>query len=311
MRVLSPTKERPMARHFHDIQNGSCLLKIQGLRDSVKMAEKRLAEYILDNPEHVTTLTMEQLADSSASSYATIYRFVKKLGYPGFKEFKSSLIHNVAKNDATGDGGDKDILSFFELGRKTSIPDICSTAQSFFVQTIRECISIVDPAVFEEAVDMLLAADKIFFIGTGTSYISSLYAHSKFMRIGLNCSHEAEMIFGRLQASLLNENDVLFAISSSGRSQAVVETARVAKNNGAKVIGLSDFAISPLTKLSTLNLHTTPRSVAESSMAMDFPLIVGQIVILDILYLRCSAKLGDPAREAYIKTKIEAEREKK
>ncbi len=130
---------------------------------------------------------------------------------------------------------------------------------------------MVDSSVLEKAAAMLLSARKIFFIGAGTSHISSLYAHMKFFRIGLNCAHESIMTFSRLQASLLGKEDVLFAISSSGRSRSIVEAARVARSNSAKVIGLSDFAISPLTRLSTLNLHTAPRSGVESSSAMDFP----------------------------------------
>lgn len=298
-----------MTPDFINIQNGSCLLRIQGLRDSVKPAEKRLAEYILDNPERVTALTMEQLAENSASSYATIYRFVKKLGYPGFKEFRNSLIHSIAKGEGSSDLNDA--LNFFEIARVPDVPAICSTTQAFFNQTVTECVSIVDPNVVEEAADMLLAADRIFFVGVGTSYISALYAFSRFVRIDLNCSHEALVTMGRLRTSLLKETDVLFAISSSGRSREVVDLARLARDNGAKVIGLSDFAISPLTKLSTVNLHTTPRSSVGSPMSMAFPLIVGQIVIIDILYLRCSAKIGEPAREAYLKTKIEAEKEKR
>ncbi len=91
-------------------------MRIQGLRDSVKIAERRLADYILDNSEYVTSLTMEELATRSSSSYATIYRFVKKLGYSGFKDFKSSLIHSVAKNEIAGAGAGKNKLSCFEVG---------------------------------------------------------------------------------------------------------------------------------------------------------------------------------------------------
>lgn len=291
-----------------NLLDGNCLLKIMGMRDSGKNAERKLANYLLDNTGRVAGLTMEQLAGGSSASYATIYRFIKKLGYPGFKEFKSSLIHSIAKNDLQDDLEDR--LSSLQVADMTSIPAIWTSVRSFFNKVVNDCSSIVDPKALEAAADLLLAANSVCFIGVGTSYVSALYAYSKFMRVGVNCSHEPGPLFFKMRAELMKRSDVLFAISSSGRTQDVVGAAGTARANGVKVIALSDYAVSPLTKLADVNLYTTPRNV-EAFLSIELPLIVGQIAILDVLFLRCSAKLGEPARDAYNKTRIEVDKEKK
>ena len=79
-----------------ELQNfkGGCLIKIEALLDSLKSAESRLADYILKHPEEVTRLTIQELQDKSGSSYATIFRFCKKAGYLGYKDFKKSYCMN-------------------------------------------------------------------------------------------------------------------------------------------------------------------------------------------------------------------------
>ena len=59
----------------------------------------------------------------------------------------------------------------------------------------------------------------------------------------------------------MSDKDVLFAISSSGRTGNIIEAANLANENKVTVISLTDFAVSPLTKISDLNLHTTPGCV--------------------------------------------------
>lgn len=287
-----------------DLHNGNCILKITGIRDSLKAAERRLAEYVLHNPDQAVRLTMEELAVAASSSYATIYRFVKRLGFSGFKEFKASLVGSMVRGDTI-----EDQLNSLKIDKTTPTERICADIYDFSCRIIKDCVSIIDTKIIDQAVELMLKANAVFFIGTGTSYISALYAYCKFFRLGFNCSHEPSPTFFQMRCALMTGNEVLFAISSSGRTKTIVDAVKIARNNNVQVIGLSDFAISPLTRLSNINLHTTPRN-AGAYMNIDLPLLIGQITIIDILHLCCCARLGDKARRAYATTKTEVDKEK-
>jgi len=112
-----------------------------------------------------------------------------------------------------------------------------------------------------------------------------------------------------MKVALLNKGDVLFVISSSGRTKEIVDCAQLAKNNHITVISLSDFAISALTKVSDINLFTTPRNT-NMFLNIDMPLIIGQITLIDILYSCCFAQNSEMASELYGKTKASADSEK-
>lgn len=102
-------------------------------------------------------------------------------------------------------------------------------------------------------------------------------------RLKLNCSFDTDIIISKMKASVMKKDDVLFVISSSGRTKPIVETAKIAKQNGASIITLCDFLQSPLSEISDINICTTIRN-SNKYLDMDFPLIQGQITIIDILY---------------------------
>ena len=190
-----------------------------------------------------------------------------------------------------------------------SLEDICQSVYRFFIRSLEESLSILDYAIIEQAVNQLIAAKTICFIGAGTSGISARYAYSRFFRIGLSCVFEADATLYRMRVATLRPGDLLFAISSSGRSSDIVNCAITAQKNGVTVISLSDFAVSPLTKNSDINLFTTPRN-ASLFQNIDMPLVVSQITVIDALYSCCCAKFPQEAAQIYQSTRLLQKEEK-
>lgn len=281
---------------IHIDKRSSCLLKIRGAMNSLAKAEKRVACYICDNPSEVVRLTINELTGLCNSSYATVNRFCRKIGYSGYKEMKADLINDIANNQ------DSDDISDIVVTPDMTTAGICEKVYSLAFKILEDSLSIVDIDVVDKAVEALSNAKRIFFTGTGTSGLSARYAYSKFFRIRLPCYAEEDTTLKKLLVSLTGEGDVLFAISSSGRSRDIVECARIAKCNGATVISLSDFSISPISKISDINLYTTPRNV-NAFLNIDMPLTIGQLAIIDMLYICCCKALGEKAASVYAKTK--------
>ena len=86
-----------------------------------------------------------------------------------------------------------------------------------------------------------------------------------------------------MSSSLLEKGDLLFLFSSSGRTKAVIEAAKIAKTKGVTVVAISDFINTPLCRWADVTICTTVRD-ANKFLDTDFPLIQGQITIIDILY---------------------------
>ena len=99
-----------------------------------------------------------------------------------------------------------------------------------------------------------------------------------------------------MTSSLLKKQDILFLFSSSGRTKAIVDAARIAKKEGITVVAISDFINAPLSHFADINLCTTIRD-ANTFLDIDFPLIQGQVTIVDILYKYLFAKKQKEALE--------------
>ncbi|MDG0813941.1 MurR/RpiR family transcriptional regulator [Cohnella rhizosphaerae] len=286
------------------VSKGGCILRIQSILNNLKSAEHRVANYILDHAELVTAQTMEELAVASDASYSTVDRLCRKLGYTGFREFKASLIYDVINNNNVGT-----IIQNLTVGQETSTQGIAENVYNLAFKVLEDSLAIMNISEIEMVVQQMIKAKKLCFIGAGSSGLCARYAYSRFFRIGLNCASDIDSTLYKMQAALLTEDDLLFVISSSGRTENVVEAARLAKKNGVTVVGLSDYAITPLSKTCDYNLYTTSRN-ANMFLNIDMPLITGQITIIDLLYMCTCVALGEDASRHYEKTITTANQEK-
>ena len=73
-------------------------LQIEGMY----LAERKVAEYILEEPQNTIRLNVTELAEASGVSDATVIRMCKKLGYTGFYQMKICLAEELGRNQMTG-----------------------------------------------------------------------------------------------------------------------------------------------------------------------------------------------------------------
>ncbi|SEJ97647.1 transcriptional regulator, RpiR family [Propionispira arboris] len=62
-------------------------------------AEKRVADYILENSDKVIEMTVSELADASEASNATIVRVCKKCGCKGFHHLKIKMAKETTDSE--------------------------------------------------------------------------------------------------------------------------------------------------------------------------------------------------------------------
>jgi RpiR family carbohydrate utilization transcriptional regulator len=279
-------------------------MKIKALRASLKSAELRLADFILENPDKVSSSTINELEEKSGTSYATIIRFSKKTGFAGFKEFKTSLAKDLNVSATM-----PDVAAGLQIDGADSTEEIVQKTFQSSIKSLQDTLHVLNKAEIDKAVEKILAARQVYIIGTGISSVTAKYAVTRLFRIGLSCVGEDDPTIYKLKAAILQPQDVLIAISSSGRSANIVDAARIARDNNVPIISLCDFAISPLSKISGINLYTTPRNTTQF-YELDVQLLTAQINIIDVLFFCCCTKMGPRAIEMIHKTRLKSDREK-
>jgi len=79
---------------------------IQIHQNNFSKTEKKVAEYILQNPELVETHTIIKIATESNTSTSAVLRFCQSLGFKGYKDFRYEMVQYLHNNHKPLDSTD-------------------------------------------------------------------------------------------------------------------------------------------------------------------------------------------------------------
>ena len=256
-------------------------------------SDKVLIKYIKENIEDVFYKSISQISKESGIGEATITRFSKKMGYSGLQDFKVTLAREISglKNRTIINRSIENDEGVMESARKLFNSNI---------RILENTFNIIDGNDIEKATDMIINAKKVFFIGIGYSGMTAEDSNYKFSRIGFNCmsldsSHNMIMM-----ASLMDEDDVIVAISHSGETDEIIKTVNIAKANGASVISVTEDKSSRLRDISDVNLgYFSGESILETGSISSK---LAQFFIIDLVYTQVVKEKSAEVVERKIKT---------
>ncbi|MBE7052627.1 MAG: MurR/RpiR family transcriptional regulator [Ruminococcaceae bacterium] len=246
-------------------------LQIRLMYDKMGKAERKVADWIAENPGKIISLSIVELAELCACSEATIVRFSKRLGLSGYQELKISLASESGTSSVNTSISEYD--SAYQMFEK-----VCN---DIYISLEKTKKSLNEKSI-DEASKKLCAANKIVIFGLGNSSPVALDASHKFMRAGLNAIAYTDNHMQVIAASHLNENDIAIGISHSGSSKDIVDALKVAKEHGATTITITNEGKSPILKQSDIVLSTSSDETRYNILALNSR--IAQLAIVDTLY---------------------------
>lgn len=271
----------------------SCLYKIEASQPLLSKTERKIAEYIIQNRKEVFTCTAQSLADVIPTSAAAIIRFSKKLGYSGF---------SALKLDLASDPGVSQPLNLLETIQKEDDFSILVKKTKLSNQNILDQIySMINEETFDQIVDKLRSAKRIYLIGDGSSGIVCQDFQQKLLRLGYVAFYHADMHVRISSIHHIDENDVLIAISYSGQTSDIIKTVEYAKKKKCMIITISGMGRSPLQKQSDILLP-----IPKDEREVHFGAISSRIasfVYTDLLYLKLAQSDLQGTKEKLVQTK--------
>ncbi|SDF27972.1 DNA-binding transcriptional regulator, MurR/RpiR family, contains HTH and SIS domains [Fontibacillus panacisegetis] len=238
--------------------------------------ERRLGEYILQDPNSVIHLGITELANMCGISPSTITRFCKTFHFKGFPDFKMKLAGELANNPHSAEAHYQDVIAGNDLGK------IVQAIEANHLASITDTTRLLDMAQLKKAVDVLCAAKRIDLYGIATSSIIAQDFYQKLVRIGKNCTAFADSHMQITAASTLGEGDVALAISYSGETPETIDALRCAKDSGAITISLTQYGNSQLASLADVSLFSS--SLEEGMRRGDMASRIAQLHVIDILF---------------------------
>lgn len=255
-------------------QEKGCLDRIREVYSSLNSAEKKAAQYILENPGDIIHFSITELADSSSVSEATVFRLCNKLGYKGYQQMKINLAGTVVEPIEN---------IHQEIKEKDDMYIIMNKILNANLYSMENTIRINQPEALEKAVDLLVNANQVMFFGMGGSGALANDAHHKFIRTGIRCQSSSDAHWQTMMVSTAGEGDVVIAFSNSGSNRELVDVLEIARRNRVKVISITGNAKSPIAKVSDLVLVSYGKESMFRSEAMESRITA--LLLVDCMYV--------------------------
>jgi DNA-binding MurR/RpiR family transcriptional regulator len=259
--------------------NAALMPLIQGMLPSLKRAQRRIAEAVLDDPEQFVSHSISELAADYGVSAGSIVIFCKSLGLKGFPALKIAIARELSEPV---------LLSGTTLHSQDGVPSILEEVFERHVESLRQTFKLNTTESFETAVKYLLKAKRIVLFSIGLSYpiAYSLYGRLRF--IGLPAFIEFDTHLQLASAAEIKRGDVALAVSVAGSTRETVECLRLAKDRGATTICITNSIGSPLGEVADIPLYAAPSAVKYFQAPLASR--VTQLVLADVLLVLIGQK---------------------
>ena len=259
--------------------NQDILAVIQENMGSFSKGQKRIAHFILESYDKAAFMTASRLGRTVNVSESTVVRFAAELGYDGYPSMQKSLqkmirnrLTSVQRMEVANDRlGDQDVLT-----------SVLQSDQEKLRLTLEES----DRESFEQAVDAILGAKKIYILG-----VRSASAISRFLAFYFNlifdnvCEVSASTVSEVFEQILrAGEGDVLIGVSFPRYSSRTVKAMHYSRERGATVIAITDSEASPMAEAAHITLK------ARSDMASFVDSLAAPLSLVTALIVAVSRK---------------------
>ena len=276
------------------VTGSNLLLDIQISYNQFTKTEKKIAEFIIHNPNQVLFMSITDLADASKVADASVYRFCRTMGLKGYQEFKMKLSLSISPDEAVVRQADNAVLKVDSL--EFSLDNILQN----HITALKETRMMMKPEEIEKIVLMMEEARTIYFFGVGDSLLTAKAARNKFLRISKKVAFIDDHHMQVMMASMADEQDLIFVFSYSGATKDSVEVAKVSKQAGARVVGITRFIKSPLTAHTDILLVCGSNEGPLDGGSMGAKL--SQLYIIDVLFQEYCQRNREISKENRKKT---------
>lgn len=194
--------------------------------------QRKVAQFVLDNPNIVGTHTASEVGRMADVSESTVIRFCYAMDLAGFSELQDKLKEYLVEQGETGEV--KKVMPAKKirnhLGADIVKKDIANISKTF---------NQLNEQDVEEVVHLLHTAEKIHFLGFRQSTPAAFWMYSNVNRLRDHVHfipHEADKIAQQL--AYMDENSLLFIISLDEEYDDMVTTVEIARRKNVKIVAI-------------------------------------------------------------------------
>ncbi len=239
-----------------------------------------IGEFVLNERASLYKYSIQEIADRTHTSKASLVRFAKKLGFTGWREFIKTFIEE--ERYYSSHYSDIDTNYPFEKG--TNSRDIIHKISSLEVECILDTADLLNEKVIDEVVQCLKKAKRIALFGTyPNNSMGELFA-KKMLNIGriIDMPRYGNM---KTYANSLTKNDAAIIISYSGNNPLYdpIVASEILKKRDIPVIAITSAGENNLSRNADYVLNVFSQEEIYSKIS-SFGTETSIIFILNVIF---------------------------
>ncbi|MDA7761429.1 MurR/RpiR family transcriptional regulator [Aquiluna sp.] len=254
---------------------------ISQVRPAMRPAQKKVADFVLKNPEKAASSTISELSKAVGISTASVVRFCEDIEFSSFTAFRLAVSVASEQRRVAREifAIDRD-----EIDPNDSMHEVVAKTVFHEVDAIQQTGSNLDLKTLEKVVGLITKAKRIELFGLGSSSLATQDLRQKLHRIGLFAFDSPDNHQAITSSALMNPGDVGIVFSHSGVTPETLEVLQIMKRSGAKTVAVTNFPESVISRNADFRLTTVAKETRYRSGAMSSR--IAQLALVDFLFVR-------------------------
>lgn len=249
---------------------------IESSLPQMSKGQKAIAQFILINYEKAAYMTAARIGVEADVSESTVVRFATELGFSGFPTFQKKLREDLKVK----------LTSVERLNTSAYLTDSANIPRSVLLSDLdklKSTIETLDYGAFNQAVDLIMTAKRIFILGVRSSAplasFLGFYFNLMFDNVRLVHTTSVSEMFEQILSA--GKGDVVIGVSFPRYSKRTIKAMQYSRDAGASVIAITDKADNPVAKNAVCSL-LAPSDMASFVDSLVAPLSLINALIVDI-----------------------------
>lgn len=188
--------------------------KIEEVMMNYHDARHAVGEFVLHEQKNLYKYTINEVAEYSYTSKATVVRFAKTLGFEGWRDFMKAFIAEVKYQETHH----ADVDANYPFHEKSSHQEIIESLKTLQMESIQDSADLMDMDMLKMATTYLVKSKHIVIFGLSPNIFLGELFRRKMISIGkkIDIANLGEM---GIISRTMDEQDCAIVISYSGNNK--------------------------------------------------------------------------------------------
>lgn len=177
--------------------------------------------------------------------------------------------------------GYNDLKFYLKNQKKVEPIESLESVESSIINNVTRTMHLNKADMMMKTAKMIASAKCVYVISRGTSKAVGSYFSHLLLTLNVKCINIPDYNLLSIIAKQMTHEEVLIAISLSGNTPIIVETAKLVKAYGNALISLTAFTNSPLNRYSDVALFCS--SSTTDTKVNDIVTRIGMFAVVDLL----------------------------